>query len=264
MKEHALALVADVGDPSRKLNLLREYVQELILRSFHESEAATALVFVGGTALRMLHNLPRFSEDLDFSMTEPATYDPSGWLAKLKRDLTYAGFSCRIRWNERKTVNVGWVQISELLQAAGLASRAAQNLSIKLEIDTRPPRGGMAVRQLITRHMTFVVRHHDLASLMAGKVHALITRGYPKGRDWFDLIWYRSHRPPLEPNLVLLQNALDQTRGEGSCDAVSWRELVKQRLATLDVEELLRDVRPFLERPADAALLTRDNIVTIL
>ncbi len=264
MKEHALALVADVGDPSRKLNLLREYLQECILRSFHESEASHALVFVGGTALRLLYNLPRFSEDLDFSMIDPATYNPSAWLAKLKRDLTYGGFSCRILWNDRKTVNVGWVRISELLQEVGLASRPTQNLSIKLEIDTHPPAGGKTAQQVITRHMTFVVRHHDLASLMAGKVHALITRGYPKGRDWYDLIWYQSHRPPVAPNTILLQNALDQTQDKGKYEATSWASLVNARLATLDTQELLKDVVSFLERPEDAALLTRENIASIL
>lgn len=264
MKDHALSLVAGLDDPSRKLNLLREYLQGSILRSLHESEAARALTFVGGTALRFLYDLPRFSEDLDFSLHDPTAYDLSAWLAKLKRDLTYAGFACRIRLNQRKTVNVGWVRVSDLLHQAGLSARADQNLSIKLEVDTRPPAGGAAVRQLVTRHTTFVVCHHDLPSLMAGKLHALITREYAKGRDWYDLVWYRSHRPPVEPNLDLLQNALDQTQGEGACDAQSWASLVKDRLASLDVGELVRDTRPFLERPGDAALLTQEGIESVL
>lgn len=264
MKDHALSLVAGLDDPSRKLNLLREYLQQSILRSLHESEAARSLIFVGGTALRFLYNLPRFSEDLDFSLHDPTNYDPSAWLAKLRRDLTYAGFACRVRLNQRKTVHVGWVRISELLHQAGLTARSNQNLSIKLEIDTDPPGGGETVRQVVTRHMTFVAHHHDLPSLMAGKVHALIARGYAKGRDWYDLVWYRSHRPPMIPNLDLLQNALDQTHGAGTHDARMWASEVKARLAALDIGELAREVRPFLERPEDAALLTREGINSIL
>ena len=144
--------------------------------------------------------------------------------------------------------------------------RTTQNLSVKVEIDTRPPAGATIQRTLVTRHFTFVICHYDLPSLMAGKLHALLTRGYPKGRDWYDLIWYRSRRPPgqLEPNGQFLQNALDQTQGVGTYRAADWRTLLAARLADLDTRELARDVRPFLERPEDAALLDRANLEAIL
>jgi hypothetical protein len=88
--------------------------------------------------------------------------------------------------------------------------------------------------------------------------------GYPKGRDWFDLVWYRSRRPPVEPNLRLLQRALDQTQGADRYRAADWLGLVRARLADLDAAALARDVAPFLERPADAALLERINIEAVL
>ena len=115
----------------------------------------------------------------------------------------------------------------------------------------------------MTRHFTFVICHYDLPSLMAGKLHALLTRGYPKGRDWYDLIWYRSRRPPVEPNGQLLQHALDQTQGAGRYRAADWRTLLAARLADLDTRGLARDVRPFLERPEDAALLDRATPLTV-
>ena len=99
---------------------------------------------------------------------------------------------------------------------------------------------------------------------MAGKLHALLTRGYPKGRDWFDLVWYRSRRPPVVPNLPLLQHALDQTQGMGRYRAADWRGLLRTRLSDLDAAALARDVAPFLERPADAALLERVNLEAVL
>jgi len=147
---------------------------------------------------------------------------------------------------------------------ARLTSIAGQNLSIKLEIDTRPPAGGTSSSTLITRHFTFVVRHHDLPSLMSGKLHALLTRPYPKGRDWFDLLWYRSFRPPVSPNLELLQNALDQTEGVGRTDASLWKEMVLDRAAGLDFERLRHDIEPFLERTADLRLLSGECLGTAL
>ena len=118
--------------------------------------------------------------------------------------------------------------------------------------------------RVLTRHRMVAVQHHDLPSLMAGKVHALVTRRYAKGRDWFDLLWYRGRRPPVEPNLVLLQHALDQTEGAGAHRAAEWKRLVTRRLARLDARKLAEDVRPFLERPGDGDVLTAENISSAL
>jgi hypothetical protein len=91
-----------------------------------------------------------------------------------------------------------------------------------------------------------------------------LTRRYAKGRDWYDLIWYLSQRPPIAPNLTLLQNALDQTQGADCIDSGRWLELVRARLLMVDVKALVDDVGPFLERPADAALITRNNLLGLL
>jgi len=259
-----LALVRDLQDPTQRLNLLREYLQACSLRSLHESEAFHCLSFVGGTALRFLFGLPRFSEDLDFSVEASAGYEPTKWMRKLKRDLALAGYDVTVSWNDRKTVQVAWVRIAGILNEAGLSDRVEQKLSIKLELDTRPPTGAVLNRQLVNRHMIFVLRHHDIASLMAGKVHALITRPYAKGRDWYDLAWYRARRPPVEPNLTLLQNALDQTAGASVMRADRWKEYVRERLESLSDEELGRDAAPFLERSRDAEMLTLENLRSVL
>ena len=264
MKEQALALVRGVTDQGQALNLLREYLQALVLRSLHECEAFRPLAFVGGTALRILHGLPRFSEDLDFSMVSAEGYAGREWMAKVKRDLTLAGFRPEVTWNDRKTVHMGWVRVAGILHDAGLSGLPDHKLAIKVEIDTRPPAGARCERRIVTRYVTFLLQHYDLQSLLAGKLHAAITRKYAKGRDWYDLMWYLSQRPPVEPNLPLLQNALDQTQGAGRSDAQDWRALVKARLGSFDVDAICDDVRPFLERPQDAALLTRDNLLGLL
>jgi hypothetical protein len=264
LKDQALALVRDETDSGRALNRLREYLQALVLRSLHECEAFVPLAFVGGTALRFLHSLPRFSEDLDFSVVAESGYEGREWIAKVKRDLTLAGFDPEVTWNERRTVHVGWIRLTGILQDAGLAAMSGQKLAIKLEIDTRPPSGARCGRRIITRHATFVVQFHDLSSLLAGKLHAVVSRQYAKGRDWYDLVWYLSQQPPVEPNLELLQNSLDQTQGAGRLDAAKWREVVRDRLESLDMKAIRSDVAPFLERQVEAALLTRENLRTLL
>jgi len=264
VKEEAIALVENLDDPAQALNLLREYLQICVLRSLHESEAFINLSFVGGAALRLIFDLPRFSEDLDFSLEQAGGYQPRRWMAKLKRDLRLAGFDATVRLNELKTVHSAWVQVTGLLEEAGLAGRKEQKLSVKLEIDTRPPAGALSSTEVITRQLMFVVRRHDLPSLMAGKIHALLTRAYPKGRDWYDLVWYLSKRPPVTPNIILLQNAFDQTEGGGAVDGSGWTQLLLDRLESLDMSALAADVRPFLERPDDVRYLAAEHLRTLL
>lgn len=264
VKEPLLALVRAAPDRGQALNAMREYLQALVLRSFHESEAFRCLAFVGGTALRFLHGLPRFSEDLDFSIVSPDRYAGPVWMAKLKRDLALAGFSPEVTWNERRTVHTGWVRLHGILQEAGLSPLANEKLAIKVEVDTQPPGGGRCERQIVTRHLSFLLQYHDLSSLMAGKIHALLTRRYAKGRDWYDLVWYLSQRPPVAPNLALLENALAQTQGVDRPAARDWMRTVKNRLLKIDVPALADDVGPFLERPQDANLITRENLLRLL
>lgn len=260
MKDEALALAFQYDDPVRRLNVLREYVQSYVLRTLSEQEAFRGMAFVGGTALRFLENLPRFSEDLDFSVCAIDAYHPVNWMKKIKKELVLAGFDCALNWNDKKTVNVAWIRIAEVLKQAGLSHRADHKLAVKLEIDTRPPEGAQLVRTVVKRHMTFALCHYDRRSLMAGKVHALLTRPYPKGRDWFDLMWYRAHRPPTKPKLDLLQNALDQTQGKHRFEAKNWSSLLIDKLNDIEMAELIRDVSSFLERPADRAQFTLENL----
>ncbi len=179
MKDEALAIAGGANDPAQKLNLLREYVQVSTLRSLHESEAFVSLAFVGGTALRFVFALPRFSEDLDFSVEKHEAYEPESWMKKLKRDLSLAGFDVSIAWDAGKTVHTAWVKVTGLLQDARLAAMREQKLSIKIEIDTAPPEGSNNERRVITRHTVFSIQHHDLASLMADKIHALVLDAQP-------------------------------------------------------------------------------------
>ncbi len=257
MKSDALQLARTVSDPTDRLNVLREYLQASALRSLHESQAFVSLAFVGGTALRFLFNLPRYSEDLDFSLESKVGYTPLSWMRKLKRDLNYQAYDVEVSWNETSTVNVAWIGFIGIMKEAGLSGHSGEKLSIKIEIDTNPPPGAQIQSTLVNRHTIFALRHYDLPSLMAGKVHALLTRPYVKGRDWYDLLWYRSRRPPVEPNPVLLEAALAQygIRYDGD-----WQKMIHARIANIDFDKITRDVEPFLEHREEARLLSAEYL----
>jgi len=78
-------------------------------------------------------------------------------------------------------------------------------------------------------------------------------------------MWYLSDRRWPAPNLILLNNALRQTEWKGSeMTEGTWRNEIAARLEQMDFERAVTDVRPFLERPQDASLLTRENLLDLV
>lgn len=136
---------------------------------------------------------------------------------------------------------------------------------MKIEVDTQPPHGVGLETTLIRRHVTLRLQHHDRASLLAGKLHALFQRRYTKGRDLYDLMWYLSDPDWPSPNLTLLQNALRQTGWDSALpDEHNWRDILCKRLGNVDWKKSVADVKPFLERSSEVALLTREKFEKLL
>ena len=103
------------------------------------------------------------------------------------------------------------------------------------------------------------------ASLFAGKLHAVLMRAYTKGRDLYDLAWYLSDPEWPAPNLRLLNSALRQTGWAGApATPATWRELVADKLQSIDWSAARSDVSPFLERRQDADLVDRDVLLGLL
>jgi len=117
---------------------------------------------------------------------------------------------------------------------------------------------------LVRRHETLRLLHHDRASLLAGKLHAVLQHPYTKGGDLYDLLWYLSDPDWPAPNLALLNAALRQTGWSGvEMTPGSWRRAVAGRLDLLDWKRAASDVRPFLERAEDIELIDRETALRL-
>jgi predicted nucleotidyltransferase component of viral defense system len=264
VKDHLLAQLEGVDVLSRE-NIAREYLQVFLLRLLHQRGANAHLAFVGGTALRLLHRLPRFSEDLDFSRIDgvPGRFDPNASFRSVRRDLEDAGYRVSARAKSPGNVTQAWFRFEGLPAEAGWSRDPRVGLSIRVEADLRPPEGAGLETTLIQRFYPIALRHHDLPSLFAGKLHALLARPWPKGRDWYDLVWYLTEQRGLEPHLDFLGAALAQT-GHHALRPSRWRSEVLARLRALDWSKVIDDVRPFLERPSDLDSLTPAAIEKLL
>jgi len=266
MKEHLIQIIQENRDPLQALNHAREYLQARLLLLLQRAGGMVPLAFQGGTALRFLYGLRRFSEDLDFSLEKKGKgYDLKEYLRIIQRDLTYEGYSTDIKLNNQKAVHSAMVRFKGLPYELGLSMLPDENLSIKIEVDSNPPRGAKLETTLIRRFELLQLQHHDKASLLAGKLHAFLQRGHTKGRDLYDLMWYFSDKSWPDPNLSLLRNALHQTGYQAAMpDEKNWKEMVRIKMDAIDWAAAVRDVQPFLEDARERELLTKKNLVDLL
>ncbi|MFP4029602.1 MAG: nucleotidyl transferase AbiEii/AbiGii toxin family protein [Candidatus Brocadiia bacterium] len=267
MKDEALQIVAEVSTDQGKLNHLREYLQNAILREMFELDWLSELVFHGGTALRMLHGLRRFSEDLDFHFREPVRdYSVESELKDLRRRLELNGYDIECSPLSGGAVCSSFVKFGGgLLYEAGISPHEDQKLRIKLEIDTNPPAGFGTDTSLLDQYFPIAVTHHDRETFVAGKCHAILQREWCKGRDLFDLLFYLTRWEGVEPNFGYLRNALEQTGYEGSAiDAGNWKDKIRTRVEELDWSSVQEDIRPFLLDPADMKAFRKEFLVSKL
>ena len=265
MKDHLKTLIHG-HDPLRARNVIREYLQARVLRAMQGAGAMTALAFQGGTCLRFLYSLPRYSEDLDFALEgDRAAYALPKYLKAIRAELAAENYGVELRIREHRTVHEAVTRSPGLLHELGLSPHRSEALAIRIEVDRNPPQGAGCEISLVRRHVTLRLFHHDRASLLAGKLHAVLQRRYAKGRDLYDLIWYLSDPDWPAPNLSLLNAALRQTDWNGAeLTPRSWTEPFAKRLKALNWERALADVRPFLEEQGDIDLVTRDNALRLL
>ncbi len=266
MKGHLVGLIQSASSTIEARNMAREYLQALILQSLQRAGAMIPLAFHGGTALRFLYSLPRYSEDLDFALESNTTvYDFRAYLQSIQKDLNVQGYDLSVKASDQKTVHSAFVRFNGLPFELELSPHRHETLAVKLEVDTNPPKGAGLEVSIVRRHVLLNVQHHDKASLLAGKLHAILQRPFLKGRDVYDLIWYLSDREWPLPNLNLLNNALTQTNWSGEkVTAANWRRIIRSRIESFSWEQVMNDVQPFLASARDVDLVTKENLLKLL
>jgi predicted nucleotidyltransferase component of viral defense system len=242
-----------------EINALKEICQEIALSGLARSEFFKKGAFQGGTCLRILYGLKRFSEDLDFVLLK--TENDFSWGQYLKSiELEFNSFGLSLEVLDRSQVQNSvkraflkensFAKILELKH--GFLPSDKQTVKIKLEIDVNPPQGSSYEIHYLDYPYPFSILCQDLPSLFASKCHSLLCRKYNKGRDWFDFLFYVSKKVPI--NYHLLANALFQAGPfKEKREAVN-KDWVKQHLQLkineIDWKTIRLDVEAFL-KPED-------------
>ena len=242
-------------------NALKEIMQEIVLLGLWRSKFYEKAVFYGGTALRILYKLGRFSEDLDFSLIQPETnFDIKKYLGAVKAELELWGFEVSTQEKNKQnksTIDSAFIKANTLIHLLKIDSNLSTHknavMKIKLEIDQDPATGFSSDLKYHLHPIPFSIKTMTLPSLFAGKMHALLCRTirtHIKGRDWYDLIWFVKNRVPCD--LHYLNNKMVQT-GHIDPSEILTREklvqLISRKIKEIDFSLAKSDVEPFLKKP---------------
>ena len=231
---------------SDKYNALREELQLLMLNILNENNHFNNIAFLGGTALRILYKIRRFSEDLDFSLVDKEKYDFDTILEDLGRAFTRRNlkYSFKVR-KQVSAVKSVLVKFTNLLYKLKLSPLKDENIIIKLDIDENPPLGFITEFTTLRENAMIGINHFDQPSMFAGKLHAILKREYTKGRDYFDLLWFISSG--IKPNIKFLENALEQSTGQKiSLDIQLIKTMLQEKIKETNFEEVISDLSPFI------------------
>jgi predicted nucleotidyltransferase component of viral defense system len=240
---------------------LKEIMQEITLAGLYRTDFFKVAAFYGGTALRILHGLDRFSEDLDFSLLKPSNdFDFEPYLLGIAREFDSFGIKVEVRQKIKAKAsdidsaflksNTFWNEILLTLSEKDEIFNSRPNIKIKIEVDTQPPMGFKTEDVLLLRPYSFYVKSYRLPDLFAGKLHALLFRKWKnrvKGRDWYDMEWYI--QKGISVNLTHFKiRAIESGDWDSSLllDHFKLLELLQQKIRNTDLELIKQDVRPFI------------------
>ncbi len=225
-----------------KRNLLREYLQYKILEMIYDSEFGAKLVFMGGTAIRIVHANTRFSEDLDFDNLGLSPDEVEHLTRLIQRRLELEGYEVEIK-NVFRKASTCEIKILDVLFAYGLSGHRQEKLLIKLNAEAQgfsyPPD-----KTILNKFDVFLrinVAPADI--LLAQKIYAAFNRRRPVGRDFYDIVYLTGK---TVPNIDYLRSKLKIK------DDTDLKRRLLERCGGLDFEVLAREVEPFLFVPADA------------
>jgi predicted nucleotidyltransferase component of viral defense system len=262
------------------INGLREILQEVALLGLWRSKFFEKAAFYGGTALRVIYGLDRFSEDMDFSLLEPLdSFDISGYTSFLEKETKGFGFDIRVEKIDKaiqSPIQSAFLKANTRNQLLVIETREeilqaipkGQVLKIKLEVDTDPPPDFATHTRYLLQPIPFAVRAFVPPDLFAGKMHAILCRRWKnrvKGRDWYDLVWYAANHPDL--HLYHLEQRMRQTRDwkdDAPLTSESFIDLLTKRISNLDVDQARNEVERFVKNPENLSIWSREFFLDII
>ncbi|HAO06976.1 MAG TPA: hypothetical protein DCQ50_08300 [Chryseobacterium sp.] len=258
-----------INNEEDRRNGLHEVMQQITLAGLHRAEFFKNAAFYGGTCLRIFHNLPRFSEDMDFSLL---SHDPNFTLIPyfdaVKNEFHSLGRDVTITRKEKaKQTNVESAFLKDNTEIYSLKFNSEKKIKIKIEVDVNPPLGFETEQKLLLQPYSFMTRCFTLPNLFAGKMHALIFRkwqGRVKGRDWFDFEWYVKKNIPLNLAHFLARAQQFSSLEVENFTPEDFKKLLNDKITNTNIDQVIADVKPFVKNQQDLNIWSTDYFIQLV
>lgn len=266
-------------DSKQKKNAIKEIVQEIVLSGLSRGGFFDKAVFYGGTCLRILYGLDRFSEDLDFALiNKDSNFTLEEYFPSVRKELLSYGLDMDVTKKEKNNSEVQSAFVkgnTQMLMLSffpndELSNTAFKNqmIKIKFEVDTDNPEGGVIVNKYRLLPSPYAIKVFDEPTLFAGKIHAILCREYKnriKGRDYYDYLFYCAKEVPI--NLTYLENKLKNSKRLSDdiiFDIDKVKQMLKERFETVDYNIAKEDVAGFINNPDSLWLWNKELFISTL
>lgn len=238
----------------------REVMQKVALAGLTRGGFFEHAAFYGGTCLRLMHQLPRYSEDMDFSLVnKDKSIHIENYFQPIVDEFALVGFPVEIDKKDKKLFGrVESAFLKESTEVYEIKFQTRRMIKVKVELDIDPPLMFQTEERYLMQPYPFMVRCITLPDLFAGKLNALVYRAWQrriKGRDWYDFEWYVKNNIPLD--FAHLQERIREFTGE-VVTREDFMTMLRDKLTNNSIDLVKQDVLPFVDNPRELDAWSND------
>lgn len=269
----------EIKNTNDEINALKEIIQEIVLSGLSRGNFFDEVAFYGGTALRIFYKLDRFSEDLDFALVSPnKEFDLSKYFSYIEKELKAYGLNLEINTKQKSidsNITSAFLKgdtLEHILkffpnEENNKYSSLFKDLKIKFEVDINPPRGATYEEQYKLLPSPHQIKLYDKESLLAGKIHAILCRGWKtrtKGRDLYDYVFFLANETKVNIELIrnkLIESNYIEENTEFNIDIL--KEMLINKFNEIDYQDAKEDVKPFIKDVNSLNIWSKEFFISI-
>ncbi|MFA7717450.1 MAG: nucleotidyl transferase AbiEii/AbiGii toxin family protein [Candidatus Absconditabacterales bacterium] len=233
-------------------HLLREYLQYKILQHIFDSKHANKLCFIGGTALRIVYNNQRFSEDLDFDNFNLSINEFEDVIQHVAVGLEHEGLTVETR-NIYKGAYHCHIKFPNILFDNELSGYKTENILIKIDTYGQGHDFTVDKKTINEFDVTTSINIAPLSLILSHKLCTIFNRKTHKGRDFFDIVYILSKTKKPDRNYIKKYLNIENPQ--------SLKDKILTLIKDIDLKKLNDDVMPFLFYKEDKKVLNFKEII---
>ncbi len=230
----------DIRESER--NMLREYLQYIVLDTIYQSVIAHKLVFLGETAVRIVHGSKRFSEDLDFDNLGVSAGEFELLADEIEARLANEGFNVELE-RKIKLSNFLKIKFPGLYYQYGLSGHGNEKLLIKC--DAEPQNYSYEAKlSLLNKFAVFTqIKTVPIDLLVAQKITAFLERSRTKGRDIYDIVYLYNLGAKADLGYLDFKLKINCVQ--------ALKTVLLDKIRSVYIAEISNELKPFLFNPQD-------------